>query len=43
MDLIGASVTGSVAMMGHFNFHYDERLGRIAGPIRYRAASWNEL
>jgi hypothetical protein len=42
-DLIGASVTKTVSMHGHFKFHYDEKLGRIAGPIRYRAASWNEL
>jgi len=42
-DLAGASVTKPVTMHGHFNFHYDERLGRVAGPIRYRAASWNEL
>jgi hypothetical protein len=42
-DLIGASVTKTVSMHGHFKFHYDEKLGRIAGPVRYRAASWNEL
>lgn len=42
-DFIGASVTKTVAMHGHFKFHYDERLGRVAGPVRYRAASWNEL
>jgi len=42
-DLAGASVTKTVSMHGHFKFHYDERLGRIAGPVRYRAASWNEL
>jgi hypothetical protein len=42
-DFAGASVTKTVSMHGHFKFHYDERLGRIAGPIRYRAASWNEI
>jgi hypothetical protein len=42
-DFAGASVTKTVSMHGHFKFHYDERLGRIAGPVRYRAASWNEL
>jgi hypothetical protein len=42
-DLVGASVTKTVSMHGHFHFHYDERLGRIAGPIRYRVASWNEM
>lgn len=42
-DLVGAAVTKTVSMHGHFKFHYDEKLGRIAGPIRYRAASWNEI
>lgn len=42
-DLVGASVTKIVSMHGHFHFHYDERLGRVAGPIRYRMASWDEL
>lgn len=42
-DLVGASVTKTVSMHGHFHFHYDEKLGRTAGPVRYRAASWNEL
>ena len=42
-DLVGASVTTPVYMHGHFHFHYDEKLGRINGPIRYRVASWDEL
>jgi hypothetical protein len=42
-DFAGASVTKTVSMHGHFKFHYDERLGRVVGPVRYRAASWNEL
>jgi hypothetical protein len=32
-DFIGASVTRSVKMNGHFNFHFDEDLG-ICGPAR---------
>ena len=32
-DFIGASVTKTVRMNGHFNFHYDENLKRI-GPMR---------
>lgn len=32
-DSIGASVTKSVKMNGHFNFHYDENLKRL-GPFR---------
>lgn len=42
-DLVGATVTKSVKMNGHFKFHYDEFLSTIEGPVRYRAASWNEI
>jgi hypothetical protein len=42
-DFVGASVTKSVAMHGHFHFHYDEKLGRSGGKTRYSVASWNEL
>lgn len=42
-DFVGASVTRSVAMHGHFNFHYDEALGRKGGRPLYRVASWNEI
>src|SRR5262245_57070220 len=42
-DFMGASVTQSVKMNGHFNFHYDENLGRM-GPLRgYIATSWDEI
>jgi hypothetical protein len=42
-DFMGASITKTVTMGGHFKFHYDESLGRI-GPRRgYTIASWNEL
>ena len=42
-DFMGASVTKSVKMNGHFNFHYDENLGRM-GPLRgYIATSWDEI
>lgn len=42
-DFVGASVTSSVNMNGHFHFHYDENLGRI-GPRRgYIVTSWNEI
>ncbi len=42
-DFIGASVTSTVQMNGHFNFHYDEALGR-RGPQRdYVVTAWNEL
>ena len=42
-DFMGASITKTVTMGGHYKFHYDESLGRI-GPRRgYTIASWNEL
>jgi hypothetical protein len=42
-DLVGATVTKTTKMNGHFKFHFDEKLRRIPGPIRYRVASWNEI
>ena len=43
IDFIGASITKSVKMNGHFNFHYDEALRRI-GPFRaYIVTGWNEM
>jgi hypothetical protein len=42
-DLVGATVTKTTSMHGHFKFHYDEKLATLAGPVRYRVASWNEL
>jgi hypothetical protein len=42
-DFVGASVTKTVRMNGHFKFHYDEALGRI-GPYRgYIVTGWNEV
>jgi hypothetical protein len=42
-DFIGASVTKTVHMNGHFNFHYDEALAR-RGPSRgYVIDSWDEV
>lgn len=42
-DFVGASVTKTVDMNGHFNFHYDEAL-RLTGPTRgYYITSWSEL
>jgi len=43
IDFIGGSVTRSVTMNGHFNFHYDENLARV-GPSRgYIPVAWQEL
>lgn len=42
-DFIGASVTKTVKMNGHFNFHYDENLRRI-GPSRgFIPTRWREI
>ena len=42
-DFVGSSVTSTVKMNGHFNFHYDESLGNT-GPRRgYVITSWNEI
>lgn len=42
-DFVGASITGSVRMNGHYNFHYDEALARLGASSGYVATSWNEL
>jgi hypothetical protein len=43
IDFSGAAVAGSATMNGHFNFHYDENVGRN-GPRGVLAInSWNEL
>jgi hypothetical protein len=42
-DFVGASVSKTVTMNGHYNFHYDEALSRI-GPNRdYIVTAWNEI
>ncbi len=43
VDFTGASITKSVTMNGHFNFHYDEALGRVATGGHYIVTSWNEM
>lgn len=41
-DFVGASVTATAVLNGHYNFHYDENLGRM-GPARgFIVQSWNE-
>lgn len=42
-DCVGATVTKTVKMNGHFNFHYDEKLGRQSIQNRYKVASWSEM
>jgi len=43
IDFIGASVTRTVTMNGHFNFHYDEALGEFGPTTTYTIVSWNEM
>ena len=42
-DFTGALMVNSVRMNGHFNFHYDEALGRMGGNGRYLITSWAEV
>jgi hypothetical protein len=43
-DFVGASITATVSMNGHFNFHYDEALGRLnTGGRGYLPDSWSEM
>jgi hypothetical protein len=42
-DIVGATVSNTVKMNGHFNFHYDEALGRRGPRSGYTITSWNEI
>jgi hypothetical protein len=42
-DFIGASITKSVTMNGHFHFHYDEALSKFGSDGGYVVTSWNEM
>jgi hypothetical protein len=43
IGLIGSSITKTITMNGHYDFHFDEALLRL-GPSRgYSATSWTEL
>lgn len=42
-DFTGALMVDSVRMNGHFNFHYDEALGRMGGNGRFLITSWKEV
>jgi hypothetical protein len=42
-DFVGAGIARTIKMNGHFNFHYDEALGKY-GPMRgFIVTSWNEM
>jgi hypothetical protein len=42
-DFVGASVTKTATMNGHFNFHYDENLARVGPAKDFIVTSWNEM
>ncbi len=42
-DFIGALVADSVKMNGHFEFHYDEALGKTGANSRFIVTSWDEI
>jgi hypothetical protein len=42
-DCVGAVIVNSVRMNGHFQFHYDENLGRNGPFNAYVLNSWNEI
>ncbi len=42
-DFVGASITKSAKMNGHYNFHYDQALPTSQPGIGYLASSWDEL
>ena len=42
-DFIGASITKSSKMNGHFNFHFDEASNTYLQLFGYSAMSWDEL
>jgi hypothetical protein len=42
-DCVGAIITDFAYFNGHFNFHYDEALGRVWTDVKYKVAYWTEL
>lgn len=43
VDFIGAAIVNSAQLNGHFNFHYDENLGRNGPSSAFVVDSWVEL
>jgi len=43
VDFAGAAVVGTAGMNGHFNFHYDEVLGRQGPQGAFVMTGWTEL
>lgn len=42
LDFVGGSVTKTVMMNGHFNFHYDENLGKKGPGSGFIPVAWGE-
>lgn len=42
-DFVGSSVTSTVTMNGHYNFHFDENLRNVGPAKAYVAYSWEEI
>ncbi len=42
-DFVGSAIASTATLNGHYNFHYDEMLGRTGTSRGYVATSWNEL
>ncbi|HVV02498.1 MAG TPA: collagen-binding domain-containing protein [Verrucomicrobiae bacterium] len=42
-DFSGSCIVNSVTVHGHFQFHYDEALGRLGAARGFVAKSWREL
>lgn len=42
-DVVGAVVAKTAKFNGNFQFHYDERLGRVGGKAQFRVAYWSEI
>lgn len=43
LDFVGASITKSVRMNGHYHFHYDENLMNVGASRGYIPTSWEEM
>jgi hypothetical protein len=42
-DFVGSSVTRTVSMNGHFNFHFDENLAKVGPGRGYIPVAWREM
>lgn len=42
-DFSGCLIANTITMNGHFKFHYDEVLGRLAANGRFLITSWHEV